>query len=96
MILFMMGLGFLCEKKKKILAKLKRKTTFALICFVTKTSWFFQSIIQIKNLLLVTDENKSHYVYIKDFDRFMFYKTKHKNKNVFARVAYSVLVVKKY
>ena len=31
-------------------------------------------------LLLVTNENKSHYVYIKDFDRFMFYKTKNKNK----------------
>ena len=32
------------------------------------------------DLLLVTDENKLHYVYIKDFDRFMFHKTKNKNK----------------
>ena len=32
------------------------------------------------DLLLVTDENKSHYVYIKVFDRFMFHKTKNKNK----------------
>ena len=32
------------------------------------------------DLLLVIDENKSHYVYIKDFDRFMFHKTKNKNK----------------
>ena len=32
-----------------------------------------------QNLLLI-DENKSHYVYIKDFDRFMFDKTKNKNK----------------
>ena len=32
------------------------------------------------DLLPVTDGNKSHYVYIKDFDRFMFYKTKNKNK----------------
>ena len=32
------------------------------------------------DLLLVTDKNKSHYVYIKDFDRFMFHKTKNKNK----------------
>ena len=32
------------------------------------------------NLLLVTNENKSHYMYIKDFDRFMFYKLKNKNK----------------
>ena len=32
------------------------------------------------DLLLVTHENKSHYVYIKDFDRFMFQKTKNKTK----------------
>ena len=25
------------------------------------------------DLLLLTDDNKSHYVYIKDFDRFMFH-----------------------
>ena len=28
------------------------------------------------DLLLVTDENKSHYVYIKDFGRFLFQKKK--------------------
>ena len=32
------------------------------------------------DLLLIFDENKSHYVYIEDFDRFMFSKTKSKNK----------------
>ena len=32
------------------------------------------------DLLLITDGDKSHYVYIKDFDRFMFHKTKNKNK----------------
>ena len=32
------------------------------------------------DLLLLIDDDKSHYVYIKDFDRFMFHKTKHKNK----------------
>ena len=35
------------------------------------------------DLLLVIDENKSHYVYIKDFDRFKFHKTKNKNKKYF-------------
>ena len=30
------------------------------------------------DLLLITDGDKSHYVYIKDFDRFMFHKTKNK------------------
>ena len=46
--LIIMELNFLC--KKKILAILKKRTIFALTCFVMKTSWFFQSIFQIKNL----------------------------------------------
>ena len=37
------------------------------------------------DLLLVIDENKSHYVYIKDFNRFMFHKTKNKNKKWFCK-----------
>ena len=32
------------------------------------------------DLLLIFDENKSHYVYIKDFNRCMFNETKNKNK----------------
>ena len=47
------------------------------------------------DLLLISDENKSHYVYIKDFDRFMCNKTKNKNKFFFANVVYGLLVVKK-
>ena len=42
------------------------------------------------DLLLLIADDKSHYVYIKDFERFMFHKTKNKNK----KVVYSVLVVK--
>ena len=37
------------------------------------------------DLLLVTDGDKSHYVYIKDFNRFMFRKTKNKNKKHFCK-----------
>ena len=44
------------------------------------------------DLLLVIDENKSHYVYIKDYDRFMFQKIK--TKSTFTKVFYSVFVVK--
>ena len=32
------------------------------------------------DLLLLIDDDKLHYVYIKDFDRFMFCKTKNQNK----------------
>ena len=37
------------------------------------------------DLLLVTDGDKSHYVYFKDFERFMFHKTKNKNKKYFCK-----------
>ena len=50
---------------------------------------FIQFIFLIKNvsnhtnLLMIHEENKSHYVYIKDFNRLMFNKTKNKNKKHF-------------
>ena len=47
-ILIMMELNFLF--KKKILARLKKRIIFALMCFVMKISWFFQFTFQIKNL----------------------------------------------
>ena len=37
------------------------------------------------DLLLVINANKSHYVYIKGFKRFLFHKTKNKNKNYFRK-----------
>ena len=37
------------------------------------------------DLLLIFDGDKSHYVYIKDCDRFMFHKTKNKNKKYFCK-----------
>ena len=55
-----------------------------------------QKFENLMDLLLIINENKSHYVYIKDFDRFIFTKQKIKIKNTFARVVYSVLVVKMY
>ena len=35
--------------------------------------------------LLISNENKSHYVYIKDFNRFMCNETKNKNKKYFCK-----------
>ena len=37
------------------------------------------------DLLLLIDDDKSHYAHIKDFNRFMFHKTKNKNKKWFCR-----------
>ena len=36
-------------------------------------------------MLIIVDDDKSHYVYIKDFDKFLFHKTKKKNKKYFCR-----------
>ena len=46
------------------------------------------------DLLLVTDGNNWHYVYIKDVNRFMFRIQRIKAKNTFVEVVYSVSVVK--
>ena len=37
------------------------------------------------DLLLLIEDDKSHYVYIKDFNRLMFHKTKNKNRKWFCR-----------
>ena len=42
-----------------------------------KMGWF--------NLLRLINDDKSHYVYIKDIERFMFHKTKNKNKKWLCR-----------
>ena len=82
MILIMTELNFL--QKKRILVKLKRKVSFASIFFVLKMNIPFQFTFQIKkfensmDLLLIIRKNKLHYVYIKEFNRFMFHKTRHK------------------
>ena len=50
---------------------------------VMKMNLFFQFISQIKDsmdLLPLIDNEKSNYVYIKDFNRFMFHKTKNNKK----------------
>ena len=46
------------------------------------------------NLLLLIDDDKSHYMYIKDFDILCFTKQTIKTKNGSVKVVYSVLVVK--
>ena len=46
------------------------------------------------DLLLLINDDKSHYVYIKDFNTFMFHKKKKKEiKNGFVKVVYNALVV---
>ena len=85
----MMGLGFLFEKT--LLARLKKKINICINVFCYENRLTFpiyilnQKFENSMDLLLVTDGDKSHYVYIKDFDRFMFHKTKNKNKKYFCK-----------
>ena len=48
-----------------------------------KMGWFSKFMLPIKNLK--TQNDKSHYVYMKDFDRFVSHKTKNKNKKWFCK-----------
>ena len=54
------------------------KITFKYPLYISKRSYN-----QRLDLLLITEKGKSHYVFIKDFNRLMFSKTKHKDKKHF-------------
>ena len=47
------------------------------------------------NLLLITDYNKSHYVYIKDFNRYIFNKLINKNKKHFCKYCLQCFITEK-
>ena len=84
----MMELNFLFEKK--ILARSKKRTTFILMfCYENRLTFPIyvsdQKFDNSMDLLLVTDGDISHYMYIKDFNRFMFHKAKNKNKKYFCK-----------
>ena len=87
---------------KKDYRKIERQNSFRInvFCYEIKLTYpIYLSTQDFKNcmdLLFISNENKSNYVYIKDFNRFMFNKTKHKNEKTFVGVVYSVLVVKKF
>ena len=53
---------------------------------------------QVLNVLLITSEEKSHYVFIKDFDRLIYSKAKTKNQHKSFSVwfVYKILLLKKY
>ena len=58
------------------------------MCLIMKTNNHSQYISKennndILNSLLITDENKQHYVYIEDFNKFMYNQTKHQHRKHF-------------
>ena len=84
MTLIMMGLRFLLQEKDFSKIETKSNICINVYCFENKLVFpIYISDPEFENaidLLLVIDKNKSHYVYIKDFHRFMFRKTNNKNK----------------
>ena len=78
--------------QKTIIVKLKHKVKLVSISVYLSSQKFNDSI----DLLLISNEFLSHYVYMKDFDRLMFNKTKHKGKNTFVEIVSNVLVVKRF
>ena len=87
---------------KKDFCKIERQNNICInaLCFKSGLTYpiyvLNQKFKDCIDLLLISNENKSHYVYIKDFSKFMCNKTKIKIKNIFVNVAYNVLVVKKF
>ena len=77
--------------REKDISRIEKKNNICINVFCYEIKLTFpiyisdQKFENSMNLLLVTDGDKSHYVYIKDFDRFMFHKTKNKNKKCFCK-----------
>ena len=86
--------------QEKDFSKIKVKNNICINVFGYENELFFpiyvsdQKFEDSMDLLLLIDDDKSHYGSIENFHRFMFYKTKNKNKNWFCRSFYSVLVGK--
>ena len=75
---------------KKYFGKIEKKNNICINVFCFENNFVYPVHISDKefencmDLLMVANENKSHYVYIKDYNRFMCNKTKNRNKKHFA------------
>ena len=83
------GIKFLVSEEEFDKIEMKNNICINVFCYENKLTFPIyisdQKFENSMDLLLIIDENKSHYVYIKDFDRFMFHKTKNKNKKYFCK-----------
>ena len=82
-----MGVGF--PVREKYFCKIEEKNSICITVYCYEKKLTFpihisdQEFENSIDLLLVIDENKPHLVYIKNFDRFMFHKTKTNKKKHF-------------
>ena len=83
------GINFPVSRKDYYKIEVQNKICINVFCYENKVVYpvhlsdqkFSDSI----DLLLISDKFKSHYMYIKHFDRFMFNKTKYKGKKYFCK-----------
>ena len=74
---------------KKDYCKIEKKNNICINVFSYENNLTYtvylsdQKFENFMDLFLISNENKSHHVYIKDFSRFMYNKTKSKNKKNF-------------
>ena len=85
----MMESNFLVEEKD--FRKIEVQNNICINIFIYENELVFPVYVSDKkckdfmDLLLLIDDDKSHYVYVKDFKTFMFHKTKNENKKWFCR-----------
>ena len=80
------GINFPVSKKDHCRIEMQNKICINVFCYDNKLTYRVYLSDQKFNDnidLLLLNEFKSHYVYIKDFDRFMFNKTKNRNQKHF-------------
>ena len=76
---------------KKCYCKIERQNNICINLFCYETGLTYPICVSNEkfkycmDLLLISNKNKSHYVYIKDFNRLMCNKTKNKNKKYFCK-----------
>ena len=77
--------------QEKNFSKIEVKNNICIIVFGYENGLVFpifvsdQTFEDSMDLLLLIDDDKSHYMYIKYLGRFMFHKTKNKNKKYFCK-----------
>ena len=95
-------LGIKFPVSKKDYCKIGRQNNICINVFCYENGLTYpvyvsnQKYVNSMDLLLIADENKSHYVYIKDFNRFSAIKQKIRIKDIFANVVNNVLVVRTF
>ena len=82
-------INFPVSKKDCCRIEMQNKICINVLCYDNELTYSVYLLDQKFNddmdLLLIPDECKSHYVYIKDFDRFMFNETKNKTRKYFCK-----------